>query len=312
MSDILAIGEPMVEFNAESMGAIHKVSSFLPGFGGDTSNTLVAISRLGASAGMITRLGDDPFGDAVMEMWGDAGVDTRLVGRSTTESTGIYFIHRDDSGHHFTYYRKGSAAAAMTPAMLDEKAIGKAKILHASGISQAISESACDTVFAAMKMAKEAGTTVSYDPNLRLKLWPLARARAVINQAAALSDIFLPSLEDAQILTGCDEPDEIVEAYLAMGPSIVALKLGSKGCLVARQGEKPSQFRRMGVFKVDSIDMSGAGDTFDGGFLTAFSEGKSLTESARFAAAAAALTTTGLGAVGPIPTREKVDALMAS
>ena len=311
MATILAIGEPMVEFNADAIGQIHKVKSFQPGFGGDTSNTMVAAARLGASASMVTRLGNDPFGDAVIDMWEASGVRTHLVERSPQEPTGIYFIHRDDSGHHFTYYRKGSAAAAMTPDVLSEEAIAAADILHASGISQAISQSACDTVFAAMELAKKCGTKISYDPNLRLKLWSLPRARAVINQAAAMSDIFLPSFEDAEILTGIQDPEEIMAAYLEMGPEIVVLKLGSKGALIARKGEPKGMWRHIPIFKVNAIDMSGAGDTFDGGFLTALSEGKPLTECGQFAAAAAALTTTGLGAVGPIPTRDEALSLMA-
>jgi len=311
MTAILAIGEPMLEFNATARGPIHSVNHFAPGFGGDTSNTLVAAARLGASAAMITRIGDDPFGDALMTMWEEAGVATHLVSRTPEAPTGIYFIHRDENDHHFTYYRKGSAASAMTPAGLNQEAIADAKILHASGISQAISESACDTVFAAMEKARDAGVTVSYDPNLRLKLWPLARARAVIHQAAAMSDVFLPSLEDAELLTGLCDPTAIVTTYLAMGPSVVVLKLGRKGALIARRGESPADFRKIDIFPVETVDMAGAGDTFDGAFLTAYSEGRPLTQCGRFAAAAAALTTTGLGAVGPIPTREQVEELLA-
>lgn len=102
------------------------------------------------------------------------------------------------NGHEFSYLRAGSAASRMTPAWLQNGVasdlVAASKILHVSGISMAISSSSCDTVFAAIQLAREAATLVSFDANLRLKLWPLARARACITQAISMSDIFLPSM----------------------------------------------------------------------------------------------------------------------
>ncbi len=92
--------------------------------------------------------------------------------------------------------------------------IAASHILHASGISQAISESCADAAYAAMRHARQSGTTISYDTNLRLRLWPLDRARAIIHGAVALSDIALPGLDDAQQLTGLERPEEICDFYL--------------------------------------------------------------------------------------------------
>jgi 2-dehydro-3-deoxygluconokinase len=175
-----------------------------------------------------------------------------------------------------------------------------------SGISQAISASACDTVCQAIAIAREAGVRVAYDTNLRLKLWPLARARAVIHDAVRHADIALPGLDDASALTGLDDPDAILDCYRALGPRVVALSLGARGVLVA-DGDRREH---IAGHRVDAVDASGAGDTFDGAFLALLAGGADTFSAARHANAAAALATTGYGAVAPIPTRATTLALL--
>ena len=141
---------------------------------------------------------------------------------------GVYFISYGPDGHAFSYYRAGSAASLVTAAEVPADLVASARVLHASGISQAISPSACDAVFHAIRLAKQAGALVSYDTNLRLALWPLDRARAVIHAAVALADIVRPGLDDARQLTGRETPDAICDHYLGFGVEIVALTLGPR------------------------------------------------------------------------------------
>ncbi len=305
--EIVSMGEPLLEFNAEQEGSLAEVSRFLLGWGGDTSNFAVAAARLGAKVGYVTRLGCDEFGDCFLRLWGKEGVDTSRVERDPEAPTGIYFISRRANEHFFTYYRAGSAASRMQPQNLPLDYIRGARLFHASGISQAISTSACDAVFQAIAAAKEAGVLVSYDPNLRLRLWPLERARAIIHRAGAMADILLPSLEDARVLTGRDDPEEIARFYLGMGPKVVVLKLGPEGALLATsQG-----MNKIPPYCVEVLDTSGAGDAFDAAFAVGYLAGWDLERCARFANAAGALTATGLGVVGSIPRLEQVEALMA-
>ena len=312
--EIIALGEPMLEFNAVDEGSLAEVEQFSVGWGGDTSNFAIAAARLGGKVGYLTRLGDDEFGESFLRLWQREGIDTRHVARDSDVPTGIYFISRKGSQHYFTYYRKNSAAARMNPDFLALDYICGAKVLHVSGISQAISTSACDTVLAAMAAARNAGVRVCYDPNLRLKLWPLARAKAVIHHSISLSDLVLPSYEDAQALTGLTEPEEIAACYLKMGPGVVVLKLGGQGALLAVKSESGGnpKIESFPAYAVDSVDMAGAGDTFDGAFVVAWLEGKPLADCVAFANAAGALTTTALGAVRPIPLRKHVEALLDS
>lgn len=303
---IISMGEPLLEFNAEEEGSLAEVRRFLMGWGGDTSNFAVAAARLGAKAGYVTRLGQDEFGDSFMRLWQKEGVDTSRVERDPEAPTGIYFISRKGKEHFFTYYRAGSAASRMRPDSLPLDYIKRARLFHVSGISQAISTSACDAVFAAIKAAKEAGVLVSYDPNLRLRLWPLERARAVIHTAGAMADILLPSLEDARVLAGRDQPEEIARFYLGLGPKVVVLKLGPDGALLATSQE----MMRIPPYEVEVVDTSGAGDAFDAAFVVGYLAGWDLLRCAKFANAAGALTATGLGVVGSIPRLEQVEALM--
>lgn len=299
--DILCLGEPMLEFNQQPDGM------YLPGHGGDTSNCAIAAARQGASTGCLTHIGKDAFGESFMALWTSEGVSTAHVEQVADAHTGIYFVTHGEEGHEFSYFRAGSACSLMTPDDLSKDALQSAKILHASGISQGISESAADTVFAAIGIVKEAGGLVSYDTNLREKLWPLSRARAVIHAAVAQCDIALPGLDDAELLTGLSEPEAIVQFYLDLGAKIVALTLGPKGTLVGTDSEA----RLIPGRKVSAVDATGAGDTFDGAFLSQIVTGSDPFSAASYANAAAALSTQGFGAVAPMPYASDVKAFLA-
>jgi len=296
--DILAIGEPLGEFSQTTPGD----PRYLFGHGGDTSNAIIAAARSGASTGYITALGDDSFGRSFLDLWAKEGVDSTAVKVDRTAHTGIYFITHGKNGHEFSYMRAGSAAARMTTADLPQAMIRQGKVLHVSGISQAISPSAADMVFEAIRIARMAGVTVSYDTNLRLRLWPLARAQAVINAAMAMADIALPGLDDARQLTGLTDPDAIADFYLGRGSSIVAMTLGKDGALVSTRAER----RMVPSITVAAIDATGAGDCFDGAFLAEWVRTRDPFAAASYACAAAALSTTGYGAVAPLPQRDAV------
>jgi len=193
---IVSIGEPMVEFNQTRP----EERNFLQGFGGDSSNMIIAAARSGARTAYVTRIGDDEFGRMFLELWKREGVDTRGVIVDKEAPTAVYFVTHGPQGHAFSYLRAGSAASRIRPADLPE--LKNASFVHASGISMAISASAADTVLAAFETARSNGAKVSFDSNLRLKLWPLARARAMISAAAAMADYLFPSIEDAEALSG--------------------------------------------------------------------------------------------------------------
>ena len=301
--EIVALGEPLIEFNQTRADDPH---TYLQGFGGDTSNMAIAAARLGARAGYITRVGDDGFGRMFLALWKSERVDARGVVVDRGAPTGVYFVTHGERGHAFSYLRAGSAASRLTPADLPVEVIRDARALHVSGISQAISASACDAIFAAMTLAREAGAKVSYDTNLRLSLWPLSRARATIVASLAYCDWCLPSLDDARQLFGSGDKNVIIRACHEAGAPVVVLKCGQHGCVVS-DGKRSETFA---AHAVSDVDATGAGDCFDGAYAARIVAGDDPFAAARYANAAAALATTGFGAVAPLPRDADVRALL--
>ncbi len=301
--DIVSLGEPMVEFCATSTGLLKDVKLFKRGWGGDTSNMVVAAARLGRHCGYVCRIGDDEFGKSFLEMWRRENIDTSHVIVEKGSFTAVYFISIIDGGKHdFTYYRAASAASHLTPDDVDPDYVRRARIFHTSGISQAISTTCRESIFKAVEIARKSKVLFSYDPNIRLKLWPVDVAREVVSYTLEIADIALPSMEDAKITTGCRSYEKAAKAILKKGPKIVALKLGAEGCLVMTE-EKAV---RVPGFRVNVTDTTGAGDAFDGAFLAGLIEGLPIEKAAELANATAALKTQGRGAVSPLPSKRNV------
>ncbi|HEY7609913.1 MAG TPA: sugar kinase [Alphaproteobacteria bacterium] len=292
MPDLVCLGEPMIEFNRQPPGKDGRVY-WLEGHGGDTSNCAIAAARQGASAGYIAAIGSDPFGDALMRLWADEKVDAGAVIRRQDAPTGIYFVTHSERGHEFTFFRTGSAASRLTKAEIPEDYIGRAKFLETSAISQAISDSANEAVLHAMALAQKRGVATAYDTNLRLRLWPLEKARPAIEAACRLADVVFTSDEEAERLWGCSDAD----AVLGLGPATVVVKRGGKGAFVATRAKR----EHIAGHAVKAIDATGAGDTFAGAFLARRLAGDDAFAAGRYANAAAALKTEGYGAVAPIP-----------
>lgn len=300
--DIVAIGEPLYELNLQPGGR------YLPGFGGDTLNVAIAAARLGARSAYITRLGDDIFGDALMDLMLRERIDVRGVARDRDAPTGLYFVTHGPDGHVFTYRRKDSAASRMTAEGFGRGIIARARFLHASGISQAISATAAETVMAAIDFACDEGVSISYDTNFRPGLWSAADAWPAIRAAAARAGIVKTSAEDCAALIGITEPEAIARQFLDIGAKAVVVTLGRGGVLLATAAEQ----LRIPGYRVAAVDATGAGDAFTGALLAELSRGRDVVDAVRFANAAAACSTRGFGAIAPLPNRGEVDAFLAA
>ena len=300
--DLICLGEPLYELNQEPDGR------YLGGLVGDTANCAVAAARCGLRSGMLTHLGDDQFGASFLRLWLQENVNSKWVQTVEGAETGLYFVTHDDDGHHFSYRRRQSAAARMTPGDVPMDAIASAHTLHVSGISMAISNSAADAVFAAVELARAHDTRVSFDTNLRLALAPLDRSRALFLDLARRSDLLLPGFDDACQLTGLTDPDEILDHLLDTGCPLIAMTMGADGVRIATPDERFT----LPAAPVHAIDATGAGDTFDGAFLSRWIQNDDLRSAANFANAAAALSTTRRGAIQSMPQRTEVEQFLAS
>ena len=300
--DVVALGEPLYELNRQPDG------NWLTGFGGDTLNVAIAAARLGSRSAYVTRLGDDIFADELRALMLGEAIDITAVRADAGAPTGLYFVTHGPTGHVFTYRRWGSAASRMTPADLDPALIASARFLHASGISQAISAQAAETVAAAIAMARKAGVGVSYDTNFRPRLWSAEMARPVIEAAAAEADILKTSAEDAEALFGLSAPAAIGRHLLGLGARAVVITLGKDGVVLVT----PDGLQQLPGRRLAAVDATGAGDAFTGALLAELARGQNLVAAARYANAAAGLSTLGYGAIAPLPRRAAVEALLAS
>lgn len=307
--DLVSLGEAMIEFNQTDPDQ----PQYLQGFGGDTSNAAIAAARAGASVSYLTRLGADTFGENLLTLWARENVNTEAIETEPQGITGIYFVTHGAQGHAFTYRRAGSAASKMTPDWLLKKPasqIRQAKWLHLSGISLAISESACETAIQAMRLARQEQTRISFDSNLRLRLWSLERAKVRMTEAIGLCDLFLPSLDDMTTLTGLTEPQAIIDWSHRAGAKQVVLKLGAQGALISDLDSGLTQ--HIQGMRVQAVDATGAGDCFCGNLLARLARGDTLIEAANYANLAAALAVQGWGAVASLPQEAEVNKFAAS
>lgn len=275
--DLLTFGETMALFMPQAFKSIEHASSLEQGFGGAESNVAIGVARLGYSAGWFGALGDDPFGRLIMKRIRGEGVDVsraRLVPEATT---GMMFRETVAGKLAVHYYRKHSAASRMTPDDLDLDYIRGCKILHVTGITPALSDSCRETMLAAVKAAKEAGVRISFDPNLRLKLWSIEEARSVVLPLAELADYFLPGWDELRLLYETDDFEAVKERLAKLNAVSIIKGVGDTNVVLANGNAVEVPF-----YPADQVvDTVGAGDGFCSGFLAGLLKGMTPAEAVR-------------------------------
>ena len=271
----VSIGECMLEMSGGEGG------QYKFGFAGDTLNTAwYANALLGNdwSVDYVTALGDDLYSGQMREFMGQAGIGTGHIQTIPGKRPGLYLIHQAHGDRHFTYWRDTSAAKLM---MEDrekvETALMGADFIYFSGISVAIlAPRMRGRLLKAIVKARDAGARVAFDPNLRPALWSGPRAmQACIMAAATVADIVLPTHSDEAPLFGDKDAEATAQRYLDAGVAEVVVKDGAKAALGATQGLRETVSPQPGA-KV--VDATGAGDSFNGGYLSARLNGADIAE----------------------------------
>ena len=298
--DLISFGESMVEFFAEQPLADALV--FQKAYGGDAMNVLVAAARLGARGGFISKVGDDPFARYLRAEWQREGLDLTHA-PVVPGFNAVYFITVLEGGQReFTYYRAGSAASTFRAEELPLAALTTAKAFYTSGITQALGPNCRAAVLAAVRAARAAGVFVAFDPNLRLKLWTLAEARAAFAEVLPYTDaVLISGPEESRTLLELDDPVEIAASLHARGVRIVGVKQGERGCTVSTEG----RCEQVPALPVAVVDTTGAGDAFNGAFLYGMTQGWDAIASARLGVVHASLKCRGRGAVASLPARDE-------
>ena len=259
--DVLTMGETMAMLVADQAGA-------------DT-NVAIGLARLGFRVGWISRLGADSFGDYVRFAVQSEGVDVSHVETDPDRGTGFMLKARAVEGQDplVEYHRRGSAASALGLAHFDRDYVMGARHFHATGITPALSPACAELVGHTLQQMRAAGRSLSFDPNLRPRLWPdESTMRATLNRLAEHAHWVLPGLAEGRLLTGHDSPYDIAGFYLDRGATAVVVKLGEQGAYV-RTADEACTVPGVAVARV--VDTVGAGDGFAVGLVSARLEGLS-------------------------------------
>lgn len=306
--DVATFGEAMLLLAADRPGPLEDASAFHKRSAGAETNVAIGLARLGLRVGWASRLGADSMGRYLLATMRGEGIDCSRVSMVAGERTGLMFKGRvaDGSDPPIEYHRAGSAASRMGAADVDEAWLRGARHLHATGVFPALSSTCMEAACRAIAVMRQAGRTISFDPNLRPALWPSPEAmRRAINALAAQADWVLPGLEEGRALTGEVSPEGIARFYRAAGAQLVVVKLGADGAYfdgTAGSGHVA------GVAVAEVIDTVGAGDGFAVGVVSALLEGSSVREAVQRGAWIGARAVQVPGDTEGLPTRAQLEA----
>jgi fructokinase len=272
--------------------------------GGAPANFAVGIKRLGLTSGVITKVGNDFFGRFLLKTLKKEQVDISQITMTSKYKTALAFVGLDEHRNpSFSFYRSPCADIMLTQEEISEEYIKSAKLLMCGTVSMA-DEPARSAIFKTIDYAKKHDLQVACDPNLRDDLWHFKDPREHIFRVLKDTDIFLPSISEAEFITG-EKGEKAFEAILDLGPSIIAITHGAEGSTILTKDEKffaPS-------YKVDVVDTTGAGDAFAAGLITGLLTNMPLKQIPYFANAVSAVKITRKGAMN-IPNRKEVEKFM--
>ncbi|KAL9993107.1 putative fructokinase [Helianthus debilis subsp. tardiflorus] len=316
-STIVCFGEMLIDFVPDTAGvSLAESQGFLKAPGGAPANVACSISKLGGSAAFIGKVGKDEFGYMLADILKKNGVNAEGVLFDEHARTALAFVTlKKDGEREFMFYRNPSADMLLKESELKMDLIKKAKIFHYGSISL-ITEPCRSAHMAAMKAAKQAGVLLSYDPNVRLPLWPSAEAaRQGIKSIWNEADFIKVSDDEVEFLTQkSPDNEEAIKSLWHDGLKLLVVTDGEKGCRYYTKSFKG----KVPGYSVKAIDTTGAGDSFVGSLLVSmakdtsiFTDEAKLKQALAFSNACGAICTTKKGAIPALPTVSDAQALMS-
>lgn len=309
--DFVSIGEVMIQLNSVTPGPLRYARYFETHVAGSEANVMVGLRKLGHRTGLITRVGNDEFGEMILRTLRGEDIDVTYVKVMDGAPTGIYFVQR-----HFPipgkstviYYRHGSAASYMDEDDVDEKYIKRASVLFLTGITPALSESCYRAVAKARSIALDNGLDLVFDTNIRIKLWRSAdNARSKLIPLIQGSRVVLTNREDLEILFPGKSVSDAARSLFDMGSEIVVVKKGEEGCELYSKDGRYLEEKAISIPFVE--DVIGAGDAFDAAFLSFFYRSLDLRVALRYANMAGALVATVRGDMEAQPSIKELEIL---
>ena len=303
--DIIAIGESLIELSSDNKLAnsdiLHRY------YGGDTLVAAVAAARLGANVGFITRVGNDPFKDYLLESWASENLDISQV-KVANEPNGFYFVTRHGiEEKELIYYRKKVAQSKISIDDINEDYISKAKIVYTSGITQSISLSAKEAVDKAYKIAKDKDIMTAYDPNYSSVIHTPESAKENFNSVIDKIDVlFMSTKYDTLSILELDSVENIIKSLHDKGVKIIVLKSSANGGYYLGYN---GNIEFVKFYTSEVVDTTCSGDAFNGAFMYGITHGYTPIEASKLASIVAGLQAKGIGAIKSIPYANNVFAI---
>jgi 2-dehydro-3-deoxygluconokinase len=296
MSGLFTFGETMGLVTADGIGPMEYARSFSFGIGGAESNVAIGAARLGAAVTWLGRVGPDATGDLIERRLRAEQVRTLAI--RDEAFTGLMVKHRrTGSVLHIDYHRAGSAGSRLNPTDIPAAEIQNASIVHVTGITPALSDSARAAVFQAIETARSAGVPVSVDVNYRAKLWSRFDAAPVLRDLVSRADVVFAGPAEAALFVDGSAP---LDGLAKLGPAEVIVKDGARGCTALIDGSRYT----LPALPVQVVDPVGAGDAFVAAYLTERLAGLPPEARLRTAIAAGAFAVTVPGDCEGLPRRD--------
>ena len=308
--DVITMGETMMAFEALDYGPLRENILFKKWIGGAEDNFIIGLARLGFHCGWFSRLGQDEFGKEILRTIRGEGVDVSRVIIDEEAPTGVFFVESlagDDPRCY--YYRRFSAASRLSPNDIDPDYISRAKVIYATGITPALSETARQATETLFRLSKENGQLMVFDPNLRLKLWGIEDARDVLVPLMQKSAYVLPGADELSLLMDCGNLGEAIKKAHQLGITALIIKRGKGGATISVSNKHPTD---VPGFPIENpVSTMGAGDCFAAGFVAGLLKQQSLKECVRLANALGAFCLRGSGPYQTLPDLEELQRFLA-
>lgn len=304
MCKLITLGETMAVFAPPINGPLRYAHTYNSRIAGAESNVAIGVMKLGHQTGWISKVGNDEFGHFILNSIRGEGVDTSQVKFDDSHPSGIMFKQSSSSNEtKVFYYRSNSAASFLSPEDISEDYIKKAKILHLTGITPVLSDNCKNAVYRAIEIAKNNNVLLSFDPNIRLKLWKDIDYSQMIKDIMFSSNIVLLGLDEAKILLDTKDMNEIFKIIFSHDSSkYLAVKNGAQGAWVGNNKEK----YHIPPTKCNCIDPVGAGDAFNSGFLCGILEDYDIKKCGQLGGLLGALATQTIGDIEGYPSRDEM------
>jgi 2-dehydro-3-deoxygluconokinase len=303
---LLAVGETMALLATAEVGRLRHASSLTLGVAGAESNVAIGARRLGCPAAWVGRVGDDELGELVVSRIRAEGVEVGGVVRDPDAPTSLMLKERRTAAMvRVLYYRRNGPGSRLRPDDLDPEQVGAAGMLHVTGITPALSDSARATVDHAVELAQAAGVPVSFDLNYRSALWPPGEAAAVCRDLAARANIVFAGDDEAELLGLEGDPPELARGLAGLGAGHAVVKLGERGAVAFVDGAAHT----VDPVPVQAVDPVGAGDAFVAGYLAETLAGRPVEDRLATAAACGAFAVTVPGDWEGLPSRDELAAI---